>query len=411
MHEDINPFNMRFKPRVLRIINRFNLGGPTLNVAYLSRHLFHFETLLAGGEKDDSEDSSEFILEKLGLEPVKIKSMRRSINPFNDLLAFIEIVKLIKKFNPHIIHTHASKAGTLGRLAAIYCKVPIIIHTFHGHVFHSYFPAWKTFIFKTIERYLASKSTKIIAISERQKVELSEIHKICDASKISVIPLGFDLEKFRDLDGSKRKSFRNKYFLEEDEIAVGIIGRLVPIKNHKLFLGAVAHLSHLKGFEKVKFFLVGDGEIRTQLFTSAKELGLNPIFFPEEPKAGRLIFTSWIKEVDMVMAGLDLVLLTSFNEGTPVSLIEAQAAGKAVVSTNVGGIENIVSNQTAILIENNNQNALNSTLEKLLQNPQKIKEMGSYGWDLVGKKFNYTRLVNDMDQLYKELLTIKKNPN
>lgn len=399
------------KPKVLRIINRFNLGGPTFNVTFLSKYMTNYETLLIGGEKDESEDSSEFIVESLGLKPVKIKSMRRSINPFNDIVAFFEIVALIKKFNPEIVHTHASKAGTLGRLAALYCRVPIIVHTFHGHVFHSYFPAWKTFIFKTIERFLAARSTRIIAISERQKEELSNIHKICPPSKISVIPLGFDLQKFRDTDGIKRKQFRSRYFIAEDEIAVGIIGRLVPVKNHDLFLNSVHHLMKIKGLEKVKFFIVGDGENRHPLLEKARQLNLNPVFFPEQPVAGRLIFTSWIKEVDVVMAGMDLVVLTSFNEGTPVSLIEAQASGRAVVSTNVGGIENIVSPQTAILVENNNQIQLNQTLEKLLQNPAKIAEMGSFGWDLVGKKFNYTRLVDDMDKLYGELLRFKKNPN
>lgn len=396
------------KPKVLRIINRFNLGGPTFNVTFLSKYLDGYETLLAGGEKDESEDSSEFIVENLGLKPVKIKSMRRSINPFNDINAFLEIVKLIKNFRPQIIHTHASKAGTLGRLAALYCRVPIIVHTFHGHVFHSYFPAWKTWIFKVIERFLAARSTRIIAISERQKEELSLIHKICRPDKITVIPLGFDLEKFRDHDGSKRRQFRKKYFLADDEIAVGIIGRLVPVKNHDLFLNAVHHLIKHKGLEKVRFFIVGDGENRTRLLEKAGELNLEPVFFPTQPQNGKLIFTSWIKEVDVVMAGLDLVVLTSFNEGTPVSLIEAQAAGRAVVSTNVGGIENIVSAQTAILVENNNQQELNQTLENLLKDPAKIKEMGSYGWDLVGKKFNYTRLVDDMDHLYKELLAGQK---
>jgi glycosyltransferase involved in cell wall biosynthesis len=399
------------KPKVLRIINRFNLGGPTFNVAYLSKYLVNYETLLAGGEKDASEDSSEFILENLDLHPVKIKAMRRSINPFNDVLSFLEIVKLIRSFQPQIIHTHASKAGTLGRLAALYCKVPIVIHTFHGHVFHSYFPAWKTAIFKAIERFLAKRSTCIIAISEKQKEELIRIHKICEANKIKVVSLGFDLERFRDLEGVKRKQFRSKYFIQEDEIAVGIIGRLVPIKNHELFLGAVEHIFKQSGFEKVKFFIVGDGELKDVLLEKANTLGLNPVFFPDNPVEGRLIFTSWIKEVDVVMAGLDLVALTSFNEGTPVSLIEAQAAGRAVISTNVGGIENIVSQQTAVLIENNNGPAFNQSLENLLKNPQKLREMGSYGWELVGKKFNYTRLVNDMDHLYGALLGFKKNPN
>ncbi|HEY6162907.1 MAG TPA: glycosyltransferase, partial [Bacteroidia bacterium] len=126
--------------RVLRIINRFNLGGPTYNAVYLTRYMPPgYETLLIGGMKDESEESSEFIARDLGIEPVIISSMKRSINPFDDLKAYNEIKKIIREFRPDIVHTHAAKAGALGRRAAFACKVPVTVHTFHGHVFHSYF--------------------------------------------------------------------------------------------------------------------------------------------------------------------------------------------------------------------------------------------------------------------------------
>ncbi|HIB01897.1 MAG TPA: hypothetical protein EYO31_08570, partial [Phycisphaerales bacterium] len=152
-------------PKVLRIINRFNLGGPTFNAAYLTKYLApEFETKLVGGSKDDSEDSSEFIVRNLGIEPVIVPEMKRSINLKNDFTAYKKIYQIIKEFKPDIVHTHASKAGTLGRIAANRLKVPVIVHTFHGHVFHSYFSSAKTLLYKTIERYLSRKSTKIIAI-------------------------------------------------------------------------------------------------------------------------------------------------------------------------------------------------------------------------------------------------------
>ena len=227
-------------PKVLRIINRFNIGGPTYNAAYLSKYLSKdFETLLVAGEKDETEDSSQFILHELGLKPIIIPEMKREINFKNDRIAYQKIKEIIADFKPDIVHTHASKAGAIGRLAAYKMKVPVILHTFHGHVFHSYFGKVKTTIYKTIERNLARKSTKIIAISPIQKKELSTIHKIAKPKKIEVIPLGFDLNKFKENQKEKRNSFRQKWLIEDDEIAIGIIGRLVPIKNHHFFLNVV----------------------------------------------------------------------------------------------------------------------------------------------------------------------------
>src|ERR1035437_2948879 len=220
-------------PRILRIINRLNLGGPTYNAAYLTKYLApEFETMLIAGMKEDSEESSEFIVKQMGIEPIYITEMKRSINPAQDYKAYKRIKSIIKEFKPDIVHTHAAKAGTIARLAAKACNVPVIVHTFHGHVFHSYFNSFKTSIFIAIEQYLARKSTKIIAISEHQKKELTKQYHICSESKIAVIPLGFDLERFQENMDLKRKEFRNKYFIDDDEVAIGIIGRLVPIKNH-----------------------------------------------------------------------------------------------------------------------------------------------------------------------------------
>jgi hypothetical protein len=188
---------LRTSQKILRIINRFNLGGPTYNAAYLSRYMpGEYETMLVGGEKDDSEDSSEFIVKNLGLNPIIIPEMKREVDLKNDFEAYRKIVALIKEFKPDIVHTHASKAGTIGRLAASNMNVKAIVHTFHGHVFHSYFGKMKTIMYKNIERNLARRSSTIIAISDKQKAELSLMHRICEPSKIKVIPLGFDLTRF-----------------------------------------------------------------------------------------------------------------------------------------------------------------------------------------------------------------------
>lgn len=391
-------------PKVLRIINRFNLGGPTYNVAYLSKYLEGYDTLLVGGEKDESEDSSTFITSSLGLEPVIIEEMKRKIDPVQDIAAYKKIKSIIKEYKPDIVHTHASKAGTLGRLAAFSCKVPKVVHTFHGHVFHSYFGVATTTFYKNIERYLAKRSDAIIAISDKQKVELSEIHNICSPSKISVIPLGFDLVKFNSNIDTKRISFRQKYDLKDEVICIGIIGRLVPVKNHLLFIKSFHQLTQRTN-KKAKAFIVGDGELRESLFDLCKSLGLSYSYINEPNNEAQVIFTSWIKEVDQVLAGIDIAALTSFNEGTPVSLIEAQACNKPIVTTNVGGIENVViPNTTALLCKNDDLQEFTDALLKVVENDSLRSKMGTDGWIFVKDHFHYTRLCKDMKVLYDRLL-------
>jgi glycosyltransferase involved in cell wall biosynthesis len=393
------------KIKVLRIINRFNLGGPTYNAAYLTKYLEpEFETLLIGGVKYDEEESSEFILEKLGITPVVIPEMQRSISFKDDKKAYQKIKKIIKEYQPDIVHTHASKAGTLGRLAAAKCKVPIIVHTFHGHVFHSYFGNTKTLFYKNIERHLANKSTQIIAISDIQKEELWKDHKICKKDKLIVIPLGFDLDRFQENITEKRKSFRKKYHLKNDEIAIGIIGRLVPIKNHQLFINTINELKK-RSSKKIRAFIIGDGEEKEQLIDLLKRIDMDYVEWNKNPQPATVTLTSWIKDIDWANAGLDIIALTSLNEGTPVSLIEAQASNKPIVTTNVGGVENIVlKDETAFITSSNDLEQFTTALLRLIENEILRKKMGEKGWDFVKKEFHYTRLVNDMKMLYHSLL-------
>ena len=395
-------------PRILRIINRFNIGGPTYNAAYLTKYMpSEYETLLIGGEKEDHEESSLHILNDLGINPIIIPDMKRSINPMNDYNTYKKIKNIIKEFKPDIVHTHAAKAGTIGRLAAYNSKVPIIVHTFHGHVFHSYFNKAKTTLFKNIERNLASKSTKIIAISEKQKYELGTIHRICRPEKLEVIPLGFDLSRFQENIEEKRAIFRKQYNIADDEIAIGIIGRIVPVKNHELFVRAWKEVSD-KTTKKIRAFIVGDGEDRAKTEALAKELGLSICTENFENSKCSLTFTSWIKDVDVVNAGIDIVALSSLNEGTPVSLIEAQAGNNPVVSTKVGGIENVVMhNKTGLLSEVGDTHGYAVNLLKIIEDDLLRTQMQKEGWESVREKFHYTRLVKDMDKLYSKLLSSK----
>lgn len=394
------------KPKVLRIINRFNLGGPTYNVGYLSKYMEdEFETMLIGGMKDKSEGSSEFIIEKLGLKPIIIPEMKREIDFKLDRIAYKKIKKIIAVFKPDIVHTHASKAGAIGRLAASEMRVPIILHTFHGHVFHSYFGKAKTTLYKQVEKYLAKKSTKLIAISDIQKKEISGIHKIAPSNKFKVIPLGFDLERFHHNHSEKRSAFRGKYKVKDNEVAIGIVGRLVPIKNHILFLKGIKYL-HEHTPKKIRAFIVGDGELRKSVEQNCKDLGLN---FGTGEENKHVTFTSWIRDVSFVYPGLDIVTLTSLNEGTPVSLIEAQAANLPIVSTNVGGIENvIIEGKTALLSDVTNELAFFENLALVVNDNHLRKSMQQCGWNHVQSKFSFNRLAFDMKQLYFELLEANK---
>ncbi|MHC1707046.1 MAG: glycosyltransferase [Bacteroidales bacterium] len=395
-------------PKVLRIINRFNLGGPSYNAAYLTRYLEpEFETLLIGGIHDPTEESSEYILEDIGVSYEIIPEMGRAIRPGNDFKAYQKICEYIKSFKPDIIHTHAAKAGALGRMAGIRYKVPVIVHTFHGHVLESYFSPLKNGIFTAIERYLAKRTTGIIALSQVQKEDLVRILKIKEEEKIRVIPLGFDLSRFYQEQETKRLQFRNRFNIAGDEIAIGIIGRLVPVKNHELFLNAI---KYLKEHTSVKFraFIIGDGEKREALEKLAREKGILFSTPYVECNNAFLTFTSWIREMDIVMAGLDIIALTSLNEGTPVSLIEAQAANKPIVTTRVGGIENVVlPGKTALLSEIGDNETFYKNMVLLAENENLRIELSLPGRDHVSKNFDYLRLKNDISTLYLELL--KKN--
>ena len=396
---------MKRKIKILRVINRLNLGGPTYNVSYLSKYIGDdFETLLVAGMKLDSEESSEFITEKYNIKPLYLKYMFREINLFKDYKAYVELKRVIKDFKPDIVHTHAAKSGAIGRLAAISQNVPFIYHTFHGHVFHSYFGKFKTFLYLLIERWLAHKSTKIIAISSKQKIELVNLFKICSSKKMEIITLGFDLSRFQEDIITKRTVFRLKYNLDDNDIAIGIVGRLTPIKNHRFFLDIVNKISK-KINRSIRFFIIGDGEDTVALKDYCNELNLSFSSHNDEIHDKLICFTSWLKEMDQVYAGLDIVTLTSLNEGTPVTLIEALASNKAVVATRVGGVEDVVNDKfTGFLCESNDINDFSEKLHKLIINNELRHEFSSRGYLDVAKKYSYIRLVDDMRVLYKKSL-------
>jgi glycosyltransferase involved in cell wall biosynthesis len=394
--------------RILRILNRTNLGGPVYNATFLSAFLDKsFETLLVSGVPTSDELEYNEFISKYAINYKQINHLEREISPVNDLKAFLEIKKIIQEFKPHIVHTHAAKAGLIGRLAAFYCRVPIILHTFHGHVFHNYFGKLKTQFYIILERFLAKLSTGIITISEIQKKELCSIYKITSIDKAHIIPLGLDLEPFYQNRDIKRQGFREKFNVADDEIAIGIVGRLVPIKNFGLFVDAIAQVLQ-STTKKIKVLIIGDGEERNNIETQLKQLHIPYNYYPENKTTEKVTLTSWLTNMDEVFAGLDIVCLTSLNEGTPVSLIEAQASCKPIVTTNVGGIKDIViENETAFITPTNEVTPFVNALMKLIENDTLRIEMGKEGYNFVKNKFDKMRLVHDMSSLYKKLLSLK----
>jgi len=399
-------------PRVLRILNRLIIGGPSKNAVYLTRYMQpDFDTMLVIGGKEDHEQDADFLATANNIQPTCIPQMKRAISPKDDWAAYNKLKKLIKEFKPDIVHTHAAKSGALGRLAAKHSNVPVIVHTFHGHVFHSYFNSLKTNFFIRTERYLGGLSDAIVAISDVQKKELSGDFRIALPEKFKVIPLGLDLDSFTTDREQKRNKFRTEFGLDDETVAIGIIGRLVPVKNHSLFLTALKYVLSNSSV-KIKAFIIGDGESRAAIEKLATTLDIKFSQHMDREHLHPLVFTSWRTDVDTICAGLDIIALTSLNEGTPVSLIEAQAAGKPIVSTRVGGIADVVlENKTALLSDIADEKAYCNNLLQLVNDVSMRYKFSNAGQEYVLNKFGYQRLVADMSNLYGDLLDKKDHRN
>ena len=386
--------------KIVRIISRLNIGGPAIHTVLLSESLNRggYKDILVCGSAGESEGDMSYLAREKGVRPIIVAEMHRDISLWSDLKAFFKIYLILKREKPDIVHTHTAKAGTLGRLAAILAGVPIKIHTLHGHVLEGYFNPLKAKIFLFIEKFLALFTDRIITVSQRVKDDIVNRLKVTNGRKCVVIPLGFELDKF--LECEKQKGvFRKELALDDETTLIGIVGRLVPIKNHRMFLNAAKIIKENAGKYKVKFLIIGDGELRSELEAQARALDL----------AGDVIFTGWVKDLVSVYADLNIVTLTSLNEGTPVSLIEASASAKPVVSTAVGGVKDIViNNRTGFLVKSDDTGEFTEKLSELLANRDKAAELGSNGRAFVRNIFSKERLVKDIEDLYEECLKGKR---
>ncbi len=403
--------------RILRIIARLNIGGPAIQAVFLTRFFSnaHYQTMLVCGKVDSSEGDMGYLAKEKGVTPHYIPELGREISLYSDLKAFITLRRIIKRFDPHIVHTHTAKAGSLGRLAVLsllilprrrYRRIKLI-HTFHGHVFHSYFNTIKTSVFVRIERFLSKFTDRIITISPLQKKDICHKYRIANPKKVSVIPLGFDLARFsgRDNDGEKRTRYLSHG--SDSVLLVGIIGRLTHVKNHRMFLNAVKHLESLGKGHFFKFLIVGDGVLKQELIGHSAKLGISE----------SVSFIGWQRDMPSIYNALDIVVITSLNEGTPVTLIEAMAAGKPVIATDVGGVRDLFPGidgkkhpkgyeltRNGILIPSGKSTILANALLYILENQETAFKMSQHARDFVLKRYSMQRLVNDMESLYSKLI-------
>lgn len=379
--------------RVLRVISRLNVGGPAIHATLLSARLdaARYESLLATGREDRSEGNYLALAGQTLDSLVLVPALRREIRWAGELEALKQLVALVRRFRPDIVHTHTAKAGTLGRLAARWCGVPTIVHTYHGHVLRGYFGPAKTRMYVAIERWLARRTTRLLAVSERIKEEILDLG-IGRPERFDVVPLGLDLAPFLDAE-AWRGELRHELGYAERDVLVGIVARLVPIKAHEIFLRAAVALS--RRVPGSRFVIVGDGERRADLETLAQRLGLGD----------RVRFLGWRPDLPRVYVDLDVVVLASRNEGSPVSLIEAMAAARPVVATRVGGVPDIVEHgREGLLVPSDDAEALARAIEAVVTAADRGRKMGEAGRTRVYPAFTAQRLVADIDRLYTGLL-------
>jgi len=385
------------KTKILRIIARLNVGGPAIHVILLTAGLDKekYETVLVSGVEGPDEGNMYALADEKGVKPVIVPNLGRELNPIRDILTLWKLYRLIRRERPDIVHTHTAKAGTVGRIAALLAGTPIIVHTFHGHVLHGYFGKTKTAIFRSIERFLARRSSAVIAVSESCRNDLLR-YGVGGDDRVITIPLGLELERFRRDPEPNRSEVRREWGVPPDAFAVGMIARMVPIKRHEDLFRAIPKV--LEKFPDAYFINVGDGELKPQLVALAQQLGI----------AHRCLFPGFREDQERIYAAMDLTVLTSANEGLPVAVIESLSSGTPVVATRVGGVPELVRDgETGYIVEPGNIDSIAEGLLKAIADPAKTAAMGRLAQEETIRKYSIERLIRDIEELYGKLLQEK----
>lgn len=380
------------KVRVLRLFSRLNVGGPSIHVILLTAGLADrgYETRLLVGHEGDREGDLEDFARQHDVRFIRVSGLGREIRPLADAGVLWRLYRAIREFSPHVVHTHTAKAGFIGRVAARLAGVPVIVHTFHGHVLRGYFGPAKTALYRWLERWLGQSSSALVAVSEAVKRDLVSLG-VAPAEKIRVVELGLPL---RELAGVlPRGDLRKDAGFSDAVILIGIVGRLVPIKDVPSFLNAAAIVARADA--RAHFAVVGDGELRADLERLSRELGL----------AGRVHFFGWRRDMTSIYGDLDVVVNCSRNEGTPVALIEALAAARPVVATDVGGTADVLrGGELGRLVPPGDSAALAAAILEALRDPAAERQRALAAQQQVLARYSPERLFADVDGLYRQLL-------
>ena len=407
--------------KILRVIARLNVGGPARHVVWLTEGLksMGHETVLVTGVVPAGEDDMNYFAEAAGIKPITIREMSRELSP-KDLLAAWKIYRLMLRERPDIVHTHTAKAGAVGRLAGLMyrwltpsaltgsrprCR---FVHTFHGHVFHSYYGRAKTKMFLGIERLLARTTDRIVVVSEQQRQEINEKFRVGGRGQFEVIPLGLDLETFSNCQ-IRRSRTRVEMGATDSDTLIGVVGRLTDVKNHEMFLTVAARMKELSTAEnlrtRVRFVIIGDGRLRSALESKARELGLME----------DVAFVGTRNDPENFYPALDIVALTSLNEGTPLTLIEAMANERPVIATRVGGVPDLLGHsisagdgyticERGISVKSGDVESFARGLLCLLKDDSLRERLSAAGKDFVYANYAKGRLIRDISDLYARLL-------
>lgn len=373
--------------RLVRVIARLNIGGPALHALLTSSGLRPgVDTVLATGQVDEGEEEATHLLESYGETPVRVRGLGRAISLLDDVRALLALASLMRRVRPDVVHTHTAKAGALGRVAAFVARVPHVVHTFHGHVFEGYFGAFGSAMTVQVERALARLADRVIAVSPEVGRDLTQRFRVAEAARVRVVPIGLPLGPFEQA-ARHRGELRAELGIAQGAPVVVFVGRLVTVKAPEVALDAWRAVR--REVPDAQLVVAGAGPLLATL-RARGDAGVH--------------FLGWRSDTARIVADADLALLTSVNEGTPVALIEAAAAGVPAVATRVGGVPTVVRDgETGLLATAGDVDGIAAAVIALLRDPQRRARMGAAAREHACAGWSAERLLRDLRGLYAEL--------
>lgn len=386
---------------MLRVITRLNVGGPSIQATRLSTSLDAegFDTLLIHGRLDEGEGDMSYLLPDRGPRTRYLDVLQRPIAPWADVRATVALYLAMRTFRPHVLHTHMAKAGLLARVAAVCFNLTHrssrvrIIHTYHGHVLEGYFSGPITQLFVALERTLAKATDQLIAVSSLVRDDLLHRYRIGAAPTFTVVPLGLDLGALAAIDDRARAEARRALGLPPGALVITTVGRLTAIKNHALFLEMAQQIAAAR--PNAVFLIAGGGELRGRIEADARARGLG----------NRVRLLGWRRDLATIYGATDVFVITSKNEGTPVALIEAMASGVPGVSTDVGGVRDVIADESiGRVVPPDDAPALARAVMGLLDDPVARTAVAAAARQTALARFGFRRLTADIADLYRQVL-------